>query len=42
MKFVKIIPAVLVMFYSVNVCAGLFDSSDDFKCGRDDAVKALQ
>ncbi|HEY2454526.1 MAG TPA: lysozyme inhibitor LprI family protein [Scandinavium sp.] len=42
MKLVKFTPAVLALIFSVNVHAGLFSSSDDFKCGRDDAVKALQ
>lgn len=42
MKFIKIIPATMIMICSINAHAGLFSSSDDFKCGRDDAVKALQ
>ncbi|HEY2454424.1 MAG TPA: lysozyme inhibitor LprI family protein [Scandinavium sp.] len=42
MKLVKFIPATIGLICSVNVHAGLFSSSDDFKCDRDDAVKALQ
>ncbi|QHB33843.1 DUF1311 domain-containing protein [Yersinia canariae] len=31
-----------VLFFSVNAQAGFFGDSNDFKCGREDAVKALQ
>ncbi|MEJ5074339.1 lysozyme inhibitor LprI family protein [Enterobacter ludwigii] len=42
MKFMKFIPAVIALTCTANAYAGFFSSSDDFKCGRDDAVKALQ
>lgn len=41
MKFLKTVPLITLALCSLNVHAGLFDSSDDFKCGRDDAVKAV-
>ncbi len=41
MKLIKFIPAVIALTCTANAHAGLFSSSDDFKCGRDDAVKAL-
>ncbi|TKI02541.1 lysozyme inhibitor LprI family protein [Martelella alba] len=41
MKFIKFIPAVIALTCTANAYAGFFSSSDDFKCGREDAVKAL-
>lgn len=41
MKLMKYIPAVIALTCTANAYAGLFSSSDDFKCGREDAVKAL-
>lgn len=42
MKFMKYIPSVITIIFTANAYAGLFSSSDEFKCGREDAVKALQ
>jgi Uncharacterized protein conserved in bacteria len=41
MTFKKIVPAAIALTFTANAYAGLFSSSDDFKCGREDAVKAL-
>ncbi|HAT1616397.1 TPA: DUF1311 domain-containing protein [Raoultella ornithinolytica] len=41
MKFMKFVPAVIALTCTANAYAGFFSSSDDFKCGREDAVKAL-
>ncbi|HAV1831584.1 TPA: DUF1311 domain-containing protein [Enterobacter hormaechei subsp. steigerwaltii] len=41
MKSMKYIPAVIALTCTANAYAGFFSSSDDFKCGREDAVKAL-
>jgi hypothetical protein len=41
MKLMKFIPAFFALTCAVNAHAGFFSSSDDFKCGRADAVKAL-
>lgn len=41
MKFIKFVPAVIALTCTANAYAGFFSSSDDFKCGREDAVKAL-
>jgi hypothetical protein len=42
MKFMKYITALITFTCAANSYAGFFSSSDEFKCGRDDAVKALQ
>lgn len=43
MKLIKFIPTIVALACTANAHAGFFSSSDDdFKCGRDDAVKALQ
>lgn len=34
--------AVSTLLFSLNANAGLFDSTPDFKCGRDDAISAAQ
>lgn len=34
--------AVSTLLFSLNAYAGLFDSTPDFKCGRDDAISAAQ
>ncbi|HFE3555201.1 TPA: hypothetical protein ACF3IQ_000179 [Enterobacter hormaechei] len=34
--------AVSTLLFSLNANAGLFDSTSDFKCGRDDAISAVQ
>lgn len=34
--------AVSTLLFSLNAYAGLFDSTPDFKCGRDDAISAVQ
>lgn len=34
--------AVSTLLFSLHVNAGLFDSTPDFKCGRDDAISAVQ
>jgi uncharacterized protein YecT (DUF1311 family) len=41
MTFKKFVPAAIALTFTANAYAGLFSSSDDFKCGREDAVKAL-
>lgn len=41
MKLMKYIPVVIVLTCTVNAYAGFFSSSDDFKCGREDAVQSL-
>lgn len=42
MKFVKNATIILAVFNMANAQAGLFDSSSDFRCGREDAIKAVQ
>lgn len=42
MKFMKYIPALIALTCTANSYAGFFSSSDDFKCGREDAIKALK
>lgn len=42
MKLMKYSLALIVLTCTANAYAGFFSSSDDFKCGREDAVKALQ
>ncbi|MGR7525742.1 lysozyme inhibitor LprI family protein [Klebsiella aerogenes] len=41
MKLIKFVPAIIALTCTANAYAGFFGSSDDFKCGREDAVKAL-
>lgn len=41
MKLMKYIPVMIALTCATQAHAGLFSSADDFKCGRDDAVKAL-
>lgn len=41
MKLIKFIPAFIALTCTVNAHAGFFSSSDDFKCGREDALKSL-
>ncbi|VEB98109.1 Uncharacterized protein conserved in bacteria [Cedecea lapagei] len=41
MKLMKFIPAFIALTCTANAHAGFFSSSDDFKCGREDAVKSL-
>lgn len=42
MKYVKVTTIAFAITCSVNAHAGLFSSNDDFKCGRDDAINAVQ
>jgi len=42
MKAVKILSGMSLFIFSISAQAGFFGQSDDFKCGREDAIKAVQ
>ncbi|MCW2457671.1 UNVERIFIED_ORG: hypothetical protein M2414_005444, partial [Rahnella aquatilis] len=42
MRMKKIVSAACFLVISASAHAGIFGDSGDFKCGREDAVKAVQ
>lgn len=41
MTYNKFVPVAIVLVFTANAYTRFFSSPDDFKCGREDAVKAL-